>query len=138
MKAHKPLILLVSPPPINEVQLEANDLKNNQALSREQAVTARYADTVRSVVTEFNDPDVILIDLWTALMNEAQNLTPDYERGKLLGSKEVGDSEALRTLLCDGLHLTKKGYEIFIKEVLPHIGPEWKYEPYTEPLLVFP
>lgn len=139
VKAHKPLILLVTPPPINEIHLEAEDLKRNQGLTREQAVTARYADAVRSVAAEFKDSaDVVLVDLWTALMVDAQRRTPGYERGKLLGSKEVGDSAALRDLLVDGLHLTKAGYEIFLKEVLRHIGPGWRYEPLEDPSWIFP
>ena len=120
------------------MHLEAEDLKKNQGLTREQAVTARYADVVRAVAAEFRNNDVLLVDLWGALMAEAQRLTPGYERGKMLGSKEVGDNEALRGLLVDGLHLTQRGYEIFLKEVLPNIGTGWVYEPSDEPSWLFP
>lgn len=71
-------------------------------------------------------------------MAEAQRLTPGYVEGQLLGSREVGDSEALRGLLVDGLHLTKAGYEVFLKEVVPHIGMGWENEPLEEPSWIFP
>lgn len=137
--AQAPLILLVTPPPINEVHLEAEDLKRNQGLTREQAVTARYADAVRSVAAEFADSGkVVLVDLWSAIMRDAQLRTPGYKRGRLLGSKDVGDSAALRDLLVDGVHLTKAGYEIFLREVLLYIGQGWIHEDPENLSWVFP
>ena len=137
--AHKPTILLVTPPPINETHLEAEDLKKNQGLTREQAVTQQYAEAAREVAREFKDnQDVILVDLWGALMNEAKRLTEGYKEGDLLGSRETGDNLALRGLLVDGLHLTKEGYGIFLREVVKHVGMGWSLEPDTEPSWVFP
>jgi lysophospholipase L1-like esterase len=137
--AHNPTIFLVTPPPINEAHLEAEDLKKNQGLTREQAVTQKYAEAVRDVAREVkDDQDVVLVDLWKVLMAEAQRLTEGYKEGDLLGSRETGDNQALRGLLCDGLHLTKEGYELFLKEVVKHVGMGWEYEPASEPSWVFP
>lgn len=121
------------------MHLEAEDLKRNQGLTREQAVTARYAEAARNVAAELGDSsNVVLVDLWSAIMGEAQRRTPGYERGTLLGSKGMGDSAALRDLLVDGVHLTKAGYEIFLKEVQRHIGQGWEYEDNENPSWVFP
>ena len=139
VNAHKPTILLVTPPPINEAHLEAEDLKKNHGLTREQAVTQQYAEAARAVARELKDDrDVILVDLWAALMGEAQRLTEGYKADNLLGSRETGDNLALRRLLIDGLHLTKEGYEIFLREVVKHVGMGWVHEPVTEPSWVFP
>jgi lysophospholipase L1-like esterase len=137
---HRPKILLVTPPIINEVHLESEDLKKGYlALSRHQKVTAQYAKVVREVAAEFNDQNVVLVDLWTALMNEAIRLTPEYvEDGRLLGSREKGDSQGLRSLLVDGLHLTGQGYKVFLREVLPHVGVSWSQEAFNSPSWVFP
>lgn len=128
--AHNPTILLVTPPPVNEVHLEAEDFKRgHSALTRHQSVTAQYAEAVRDIAAELKDQMVLLVDLWTAMMKEGIRLTPGYiEEGSLLGSKAKGDSEGLRHLLVDGLHLTGAGYELFLKEVLPLVGPSPEQE----------
>ncbi|TAQ90901.1 hypothetical protein B7494_g758 [Chlorociboria aeruginascens] len=133
--AHNPAILLVTPPLINEVVLELADLvRGGKEVTRRQRVTAEYADAIRKIAAETKDQKVILIDLWKAMMDEAIALTPDYTPGKeLLGSKERGDSDALRTLLTDGLHLTGHAYRIFLREVIAVVGEEWKDEPFEEP-----
>jgi len=138
--AHKPTILLVTPPPLNEVHLEDEDLKKGyQALSRHQKVTAQYAQAVREVAEEHQDKNVVLVDLWTALTQKAATLTPTYsEQDGLIGSKETGDSQGLRILLRDGLHLSSEGYKVFSNEVLQHIGPDWASEPFDQPSWVFP
>jgi lysophospholipase L1-like esterase len=128
-KKNKPKILLATPPPINEVHLEAGDLEKGCVLTRHQSVTAEYASAVREIAAEFKHDNVVLIDLWKAFTEEAIRLTPDYvDDGLLLGSKEKGDSEGFRHLLVDGLHLTAEGYKLFLKEVLPHVGTEWAQE----------
>ena len=49
-----------------------------------------------------------------------------------------GDSEGLRSLLVDGLHLTGEGYKIFLSQVLPLVGPNWSIEPPEAPSWIFP
>ncbi len=106
-------------PPINEYQVEENDLsKGYSTITRLANITAQYAAVVREIATEYKDKHVVLIDLWTALMNAAIKLTPDHVEGSpILGSRERSDSQALRRFLTDGLHLTGAGYSVFLNEV---------------------
>ncbi len=138
--AHRSTILLVTPPPINEVHLKAEDLKKGHlSITRLQSNTARYADVVRNISAELTEQHVVLIDLWMALMKEAVRLTPDYVGdGSLLGSLENGDSKGLRHLLVDGLHLTGAGYRVFLDKVIPSVGKEWSQEPFDDPSWIFP
>ena len=140
VRAHGATILLVTPPPVNEVQLEVEDLqKGYSAVTRHQKVTAEYANAIREIAAEFEDQGVILIDLWTAMMKEAIRQTQDYlEGGCLLGSKESGDSGGLRNLLVDGIHLSGAGYKVFLNEVLPTIGKGWDDEGDDKPSYIFP
>lgn len=140
VKAHDPTILLVTPPPINEVHLESEDFKKGfPALTRHQSVTAQYAEAIREIATHYRDHNVHLVDLWTAMMKEGARLTPGFvEGGGLLGSKDKGDSEGLRSLLVDGIHLTGAGYALFLKEVLPLVGSTWTEEPFDAPKWIFP
>lgn len=138
--AHKPKIFLVTPPPINEVHLEEGDLKKGYStLTRHQSFTAQYAEAVREIADEFKDQQVVLVDLWSAIVKEAARLTPGYDASNgLLGSKQTGDSEGLRKLLVDGLHLTGEGYKVFFNEVLPVVGTGWTDEPFDSPSWIFP
>lgn len=139
--AHNPTILLVTPPPLNEVHLEQEDLaKGKSALTRHQSVTAQYAQAVREIAAEYTN--VVLVDLWAAMMKEATRLTSsqvDNEtKTRLLGSLGQSESQGLRHLLVDGLHLTGFGYEVFYREVKPAIGKTWLSEPLNDPSWVFP
>lgn len=138
--AHKPTILLVTPPPLHETHLLGDDLKKGyKEITRLQRVTAQYADVVRELAGEYHDQNVVLVDLWTALMKEATRLTTGYvPGGGFLGSLEKGYSKGLGDLLVDGLHLTGAGYKIFLKEVLPHVGKGWAEEPFDNPAWIFP
>lgn len=139
IKAHKPKILLVTPPPINEVHLEAEDLKKGQDLTRHQSVTKQFAEVVRKIASEYCDQGVVLVDLWKAMMEKATALEDGGSAGPaMLGSKEKGDSKGLRELLVDGLHLTGAGYKVFLDEVLPKVGKEWAEEPPNDPSWIFP
>ncbi|TVY55925.1 Isoamyl acetate-hydrolyzing esterase 1-like protein, partial [Lachnellula suecica] len=141
IKAHEDaVILLVTPPPVNEVHLEKEDLKmGNGALTRRQEVTKQYVDVARSIAGEYAGKGVELVDLWSALMDEGKRLTPGFEEsGALLGTNEKGDSEGLRSLLVDGLHLTGAGYKVFWEQVRPHVGKGWADEPLDNPSWLFP
>ncbi|TVY48921.1 Isoamyl acetate-hydrolyzing esterase 1-like protein [Lachnellula cervina] len=140
IKAHNPTILLVTPPILNEVHLEAEDSKRGYpTLTRHQSYTEQYVKAVREIAEEYKDQKVILVDLWAAMMKEGARLTPGFvEGGGMLGSKEKGDSEGLRKLVADGLHLTGAGYKIFLDEVLPVVGKEWAGEPIDNPSWIFP
>lgn len=88
-------------------------------MTRQQSVTAQYAEAIREIAAEFKDEKVLLVDLWAAVMREGARLTPGFvERGDLLGSKANGDSLGLRSLLVDGIHLTADGYALFFSELM--------------------
>jgi lysophospholipase L1-like esterase len=140
IQAHKPhKIFLVTPPPINEVQLE-EVLVEGQTLSRHQSFTSSYAQAVREVAEQTKNQHVVLIDLWSAMMREATSSTPDYVEGDVLpGSKAAGENKSLRNLLSDGLHMTGAGYKLFLNEVLKAMGGSWLDESFHhKELWVFP
>lgn len=131
---------MVTPPPINEVHLQSEDFKKGYpSLTRTQSNTSQYAAVVRDIAAEFKDQRVVLVDLWSAMMEKATRLTPGFtEGGALLGSLEKGDSAGLRHLLVDGLHLTGAGYKVFVDQVIPFIGTTWAEEPLNNPTWIFP
>ncbi|ESZ92659.1 hypothetical protein SBOR_6964 [Sclerotinia borealis F-4128] len=138
--AQYPKILLVTPPPINEIQLEKGDRqKGYSSLTRLQENTAKYAAAVREIATEWKDRNVVLVDLWRAMMDKAVHISSDNTIDvKTMGTKRAGDDTSMRTLLTDGLHLSSEGYKIFLSKVIPMVGTEWKKEPFDSPSWVFP
>jgi isoamyl acetate esterase len=136
--AHNPTIFLVTPPPINEVQLKELDLqKGHGVLTRHQKVTAQYAEAIREIATEYKDKKVVLVDLWTALM--LARLDPSSEKDEeLRGLGESHGDEGLQKLLVDGLHLTGAGYKVFLDEIRPLVGKEWGDESLDKQEWIFP
>lgn len=90
--AHKPRIILITPPPINEYQMELADTPN---ATRSSEHTKLYADKCREVGKEL---DVAVLDLWSILMAK----TGWKEGQPLTGSKKVAKSKVLEKLLIDG------------------------------------
>ncbi|GAP90049.1 putative GDSL-like lipase acylhydrolase [Rosellinia necatrix] len=134
IRSHSPTILLVTPPPLDEVQGSITDRQHGHMEPvRRSAVSARYSQTAREVAAEV--PGVVLIDLQKALMEKGISMTPDYDpSGPLLGSLERGDSGGLKRLLPDGLHMSGEAYRVFFEIVKPHIKlptnfyvyPDWR------------
>ncbi|KAM4060182.1 GDSL-like lipase/Acylhydrolase family protein [Hirsutella rhossiliensis] len=126
VQAHKPTILLVTPPPIDEMKLERLDTADGHASAiRSFATSALYSEKAREVAGE--NAGVILIDLWQALMDAAIAMAPgDYQPGgPWLGSPENGKAGGLDHLLPDGLHMSGDAYRVLYEQVRPHIGEEW-------------
>lgn len=124
---HGPKMLLVTPPPVDEIKLGKLDTAAGfPSATRTSATTASYAETAREVARE--NAHVALVDLWEAIMDEAIAMAPgDYAaRGPWLGSPESGKQGGLDTLLPDGLHLSGRAYRILYELVEPHIGAEWR------------
>ncbi|KAI1851361.1 hypothetical protein JX265_000405 [Neoarthrinium moseri] len=135
--AHKPTILLVTPPPLDETRIHQYDiLENNlEELTRNAANSAKYSQAARDVAAEV--PGTVLVDLQDGLMKHAVSLTGKLESfeydadGKpLLGyllkddeGKIRGRRGGLGQLLPDGLHLSGEAYRVFFDLVRPHIGP---------------
>ncbi|KAI0389254.1 SGNH hydrolase [Xylariaceae sp. FL0594] len=134
IQAHKPKILLVTPPPLDEIKTYQGDLANGHGEAcRKAAVSAQYSETARQVAAEL--PGVVLVDLQKALMEKAISLTPDYDpSGPPLGYPEGGKRGALEQLLPDGLHLSGEAYKVFFDLVKQHISlpegdfvhPDWR------------
>ena len=95
MNRNKPAIkiILVTPPPIDEYQLEDNAVLNVRTAER----TKSYADSCRQVGEEM---DVAVVDLWTIMMKKAGWKGNDEE--VLVGSRKRERNEVLGEMLQDG------------------------------------
>ncbi|KAI1484129.1 SGNH hydrolase [Daldinia eschscholtzii] len=120
--AHNPKILLVTPPPIDEIRITELDLAlGHPQATRQAAVSAAYSETARKVAAEI--PGVVLIDLQKAILDKAISLTADFDSsGPPLGYPG-GKRGALEQLLPDGLHMSGEAYKVLFDIVKPHIGP---------------
>lgn len=97
-------VILVTPPPVDEHQIPH---------ARQNAErTAQYAAAVRDLAREYHLP---LIDCWTLFMTQAGWKD---EASPLPGSERVEKSEALASLLSDGIHLTQQAYSLLYPEIL--------------------
>lgn len=124
--AHKPKILLVTPPPLDEVKCKPRDLAwGHVESSRESAISESYTEKAREVARE--NPGVVLIDLFKAIMDKAIEMAPgEYTPGgPWLGTLENGKQGGLDHLLHDGLHLSSDAYKVFFEAIIPHIGQQW-------------
>lgn len=133
IQAHNPKILLVTPPPLDEIKAGEEDRKEGfPEPIRRAAVTAKYAQKARDVAAKHDN--VTLIDLNKAIMDKAIELVPgDYEPGgPLPGTPENGKRGGLEKLLLDGLHLGGLAYQVFYDILSPHVGPEWENLPVTD------
>ncbi|KAI5922208.1 SGNH hydrolase-type esterase domain-containing protein [Camillea tinctor] len=122
IRAHNPKVLLVTPPPIDQLRLDELDKAyGHKEVTRQAAISAAYSETCRQVASEV--PGTILIDLQKAILEKATALTPDFDtNGPPLGYPG-GKRGALEGLLPDGLHMSGEAYKTFFDIVLPHIGP---------------
>lgn len=95
-RAQDPHILIITPPPINEYQLEFFDnSKGNAHPSRTAAIAKTYAQAAKEVGAEL---DVPVVDLWSAFMSWL-----GWEEGKPLpGSRDLPNDEKLCSLFTDG------------------------------------
>ncbi|QUC18624.1 uncharacterized protein UV8b_02865 [Ustilaginoidea virens] len=126
IRAHNPEILLVTPPPVDEIKRTKLDIAEGHGRAvRLFARSASYSETVREVAREH--PGTVLIDLWKAIMERAIEMTPhDYTTGgPWLGSPENGKQGGLDNLLPDGLHMSGEAYKVFYDEIIGHVGREW-------------
>jgi lysophospholipase L1-like esterase len=122
--AHCPRLILVTPPPIDEVQCEVGDIAKGGLLARRADITAEYASAAREIGIHF-DGNLVVVDMWRAIMEEALKHTKNAPKDVLLGSKALGRSDSLVHLLPDGLHLSAAGYAIFFREILSAIEQKW-------------
>ncbi|KAL2834177.1 SGNH hydrolase-type esterase domain-containing protein [Aspergillus cavernicola] len=117
--AQKPRILIITPTPVNEYQLQGFDEgKGNSHPSRVNSQTRLYAEAAGEVAGSLKLP---VVDLWTAFMTAA-----GWKEGQpLIGSREAPNNEKFASLFTDGLHLTADGYRIVYDEVVKAIQTNW-------------
>lgn len=126
-------ILLVTPPPLDEIRITTLDLAwGHPAATRRAKVSAAYSEAVRQVAAEHAGSNVTLVDLWKGVMDRAVEKTPGFDpaAGRTLGDPEVesgggGIRGYLEHLLPDGLHMSGESYRVFFELVKGHIGSEW-------------
>lgn len=96
MTAHRPKLILITPPPIDErLSLKVSQGYGFNVLFRTAENTARYAEAVRQVGQQLSLP---VLDVWTIFLNLA-----GMEPGKPLpGSLDAPYNEVLVRLLSDG------------------------------------
>lgn len=129
--AHKPKILLVTPPPLDEIHIAKIDVASGHAAAtRKHKISASYSEAVRQVAAEHADTTT-LVDLWKAVMDTAIAETPGFDPklGLALGDPEGGLRGHLEHLLPDGLHMSGEAYRVFYEAVKPHFGSEWAGTP---------
>ncbi|KAK9602658.1 hypothetical protein V6Z96_004229 [Aspergillus fumigatus] len=94
--AQNPRILILTPPPVNEYQLEEFDIaKNTPHPSRTVKQTKLYAEAAREVAASLG---VAVVDLWTTFMTAA-----GWKEGEpLIGSRDAPNNEKLQSFFTDG------------------------------------
>ena len=92
IEEQQPRLILVTPPPVNEYQLEEG---NPAEIQRTAEHTRKYADSCRQVGIKLG---IAVVDLWSIFMEEV-----GWKHGHpLIGSKNAPRSERLENLLSDG------------------------------------
>ncbi|KAK8026540.1 hypothetical protein PG991_003596 [Apiospora marii] len=124
--AHSPKILLVTPPPLDEIMAEMQDKEKHGQAVRQAAVSAKYSDIARQVAADV--PGTVLIDLQKAIMEAAIAATPDLDdKGLSKAGLPLGYPGSVRggleQMLPDGLHMSGQAYRVFFDAVKEHIGP---------------
>lgn len=125
--SHRPKILLVTPPPLDEIHITKLDLAaGHPAATRQAKVSAAYSQAVREIAAAHPDT-VTLVDLWRGIMDRAIEKTSGFDGsgGKALGDPDSGLRGYLEHLLPDGLHMSGESYRVFFELVKGHIGGEW-------------
>lgn len=99
--AHKPRIILIAPPPINEhLQWLSDKSKGLEKVSRLAATTKSYADSAAEVGEKLGVP---VVNLWKAFMAKAGFRADEWKTGEPLhGSLDIPQSEALKEFMYDG------------------------------------
>ena len=94
--SQQPRLILVTPPPVDEYQLEQSQLlKGTTEVLRTAEHTKLYADACRDVGNEIG---VVVLDLWSAFMLKAGWIPGQ----PLSGSKAVVKSLIFQNLFTDG------------------------------------
>ena len=136
--SQKPRLILLTPPPVNEYQLDEDDLvKGYEDPRRSAEHTKEYADACRQVGV---DVGVAVLDVWSIFMEK----TGWKEGEPLIGSKKIARNAVLEKLLVDGelldhavlmkariteidtgLHFQPEAYRLLYDSMMDLIQKEW-------------
>ena len=135
---HKPRIILITPPPVDEYMRSAHrKMKANINVDRTASQTALYANAVAKVGVQSK---IAILDIWTIFMQLAGWRLGDRV---LPGSKDMERKLIFAELLCDGelimvmmfviqkliiwkgLHLNNLGYRILFTSLMNLIDEIW-------------
>ncbi|KAF2634782.1 SGNH hydrolase, partial [Massarina eburnea CBS 473.64] len=124
VQAHKPKVVLVAPPPINEhLQWISDQDKSLKSLSRKAATTKQYADAAVELGKQLNVP---VINLWTEFMSRAGFDHATWRSGgEMAGSLQLPQNDVLVELMHDGLHFNPAGYDILFRALMRVVGEHW-------------
>lgn len=142
--AHAPQVLVVTPPPLDEIRTTELDVPKYGRGLRQTARSAAYSQAARDVAASV--AGVKVVDLQRALLDVAAARTPGWDAATQppLGSSAAGGQRGyLETLLPDGLHLGGEAYRVFFGLVaaeikLPgadaegYVHPEWRRAPWLK------
>lgn len=90
-------IILITPPPINEVQWGKRCDEQGDRLNRTNKAARAYADCIMEIGRETNVP---VADIWTEIMDKVDQ-----------------QDRHLSDFLLDGLHLNANGYQVIQQEI---------------------
>jgi lysophospholipase L1-like esterase len=88
-------IILITPPPVNEVQWEKHCESQGNKLNRTNASVRKYVDCIKDIGRETNIP---VADIWSEIMDDVDQNNRD-----------------LSEFLLDGVHLNANGYQVIIE-----------------------
>ncbi|KAJ2958742.1 hypothetical protein NQZ79_g5723 [Umbelopsis isabellina] len=105
-KYHNPdcKILLITQPPVNEVQWRKRCNENGEKMNRTAEVAKSYAEAAKEIASQHNVP---VVDLWSELMLAAEK-------------------SDLSNFLLDGLHLNTSGNQVLAKALLKGINANFR------------
>lgn len=113
LAAHRPRILLVTPPPIDEEASAKTEFTKFGTTTpvRSAELTARYADAVLEVKKDLEtSADLVVVNLHERITELNNHTSP---------------ANSLAEYLSDGLHLSSKGYQVLYDEILASIQRRW-------------
>ncbi|KAG6364106.1 hypothetical protein INS49_005704 [Diaporthe citri] len=154
--AHGCKVLVVTPPPLDEIRRAEMDIAQHGRAVREQARSAAYSQAAREVAAELGESaaaakgagSVVCVDLAKALMDHAVANTTGWDASQPpLGSAAAGGRRGyLEQLLPDGLHMSGEAYRVLWglveAEIQPrfpnentegYVWPGWREAPWLEP-----
>lgn len=149
IRAHGCKVLVVTPPPIDEIRRAEMDAAQHGRAVRQQARSAAYSQAAREVAAELGEQaaaaaakekeggdaaagfSVVCVDLAKALMDHAVANTTGWDASQppLGSAAEAGGRRGyLEQLLPDGLHMSGEAYRVLWGLVEAEIQPRFPNE----------